>query len=381
MHVRVCARAPRARSLRVWGGPTPPLGGGRGLGGGTRCRRTPVGFAGVPPAAAAGVWYRTSCGYQTPAPAAAGCARSVFLPGTATACLPRLPLLLLLLLLLRVMDTRLSQTPAAPAGSARPFCVPPHHMPAAAGRDPQPPPPPAPPPRPPPPPPPPPAAATRWRRRRSATTRPASWCWCCCPPRARCAGSCSSAPRPRRARAEEHAPPANGPARDPSMPPCPWLTHNLRPPPRPPPPPPQDTYQAVKQAGDSECGVPTQCFVAQKAGVGRSSPPPKGRLQARGGGEGRGGEGGAAPPCALLWLCDMPTNSSARGAWGVPCMVGVGAHTTRARAAVVQRISPTRTTAARARGGGGGAGGRAGRARARRAASCCRSLQVPSLPE
>jgi len=25
--------------------------------------------------------------------------------------------------------------------------------------------------------------------------------------------------------------------------------------------------------------VPTQCFVAQKAGVGRSSPPPKGRLQ------------------------------------------------------------------------------------------------------
>lgn len=41
----------------------------------------------------------------------------------------------------------------------------------------------------------------------------------------------------------------------------------------------QDTYQAVKQASDSECGVPTQCFVAQKAGVGRSSPPPKGRLQ------------------------------------------------------------------------------------------------------
>lgn len=46
-----------------------------------------------------------------------------------------------------------------------------------------------------------------------------------------------------------------------------------------PPPPPQDTYQAVKQASDSECAVPTQCFVAQKAGVGRSSPPAKGRLQ------------------------------------------------------------------------------------------------------
>ncbi|GBF95153.1 hypothetical protein Rsub_07737 [Raphidocelis subcapitata] len=41
----------------------------------------------------------------------------------------------------------------------------------------------------------------------------------------------------------------------------------------------KDTYQAVKQAGDSECSVPTQCFVAAKAGVGRSSPPPKGRMQ------------------------------------------------------------------------------------------------------
>ena len=43
--------------------------------------------------------------------------------------------------------------------------------------------------------------------------------------------------------------------------------------------PSQDTYQAVKQASDSAYSVPTQCFVAQKAGVGRSSPPPKGRLQ------------------------------------------------------------------------------------------------------
>ncbi|KAI8463604.1 MAG: Piwi domain-containing protein, partial [Monoraphidium minutum] len=41
----------------------------------------------------------------------------------------------------------------------------------------------------------------------------------------------------------------------------------------------KDTYQAVKQASDSEASVPTQCFVAQKAGVGRSSPPAKGRLQ------------------------------------------------------------------------------------------------------
>ena len=41
----------------------------------------------------------------------------------------------------------------------------------------------------------------------------------------------------------------------------------------------QDTYQAVKQASDSVAAVPTQCFVAQKAGVGRSSPPAKGRLQ------------------------------------------------------------------------------------------------------
>ena len=42
---------------------------------------------------------------------------------------------------------------------------------------------------------------------------------------------------------------------------------------------PQDIYQSVKQAGDSQYGVPTQCFVAQKAGVGRSSPPAKGRMQ------------------------------------------------------------------------------------------------------
>lgn len=41
----------------------------------------------------------------------------------------------------------------------------------------------------------------------------------------------------------------------------------------------KETYQQVKQAGDSAAGVATQCFVAQKAGVGRSSPPPKGRLQ------------------------------------------------------------------------------------------------------
>jgi hypothetical protein len=38
----------------------------------------------------------------------------------------------------------------------------------------------------------------------------------------------------------------------------------------------KDLYQAVKQASDAEHSVPSQCFVAQKASVGRSSPPMRG---------------------------------------------------------------------------------------------------------
>jgi hypothetical protein len=38
-------------------------------------------------------------------------------------------------------------------------------------------------------------------------------------------------------------------------------------------------YAMVKQAGDSLMGLRTQCFAADKAGVGRNARPPKGRLQ------------------------------------------------------------------------------------------------------
>jgi hypothetical protein len=38
-------------------------------------------------------------------------------------------------------------------------------------------------------------------------------------------------------------------------------------------------YAYVKQAGDSVLGVRTQCFAADKTGVGRNARPPKGRLQ------------------------------------------------------------------------------------------------------
>jgi hypothetical protein len=38
-------------------------------------------------------------------------------------------------------------------------------------------------------------------------------------------------------------------------------------------------YAMVKQAGDSLLGLRTQCFAADKAGVGRNARPPRGRLQ------------------------------------------------------------------------------------------------------
>jgi len=38
-------------------------------------------------------------------------------------------------------------------------------------------------------------------------------------------------------------------------------------------------YAMVKQAGDSVLGIRTQCFAADKAGVGRNARPPRGRLQ------------------------------------------------------------------------------------------------------
>lgn len=38
-------------------------------------------------------------------------------------------------------------------------------------------------------------------------------------------------------------------------------------------------YALVKQAGDSVLGVRTQCFAADKAGVGLNARPPRGRLQ------------------------------------------------------------------------------------------------------
>lgn len=55
-------------------------------------------------------------------------------------------------------------------------------------------------------------------------------------------------------------------------------------------------YAMVKQAGDSILGIRTQCFAADKAGVGLRARPPKGRLQyvanivSRGVGGVRGGE-------------------------------------------------------------------------------------------
>jgi hypothetical protein len=38
-------------------------------------------------------------------------------------------------------------------------------------------------------------------------------------------------------------------------------------------------YAMVKQAGDSVLGVRTQCFAADKAGVGLNARPPRGRMQ------------------------------------------------------------------------------------------------------
>ena len=38
-------------------------------------------------------------------------------------------------------------------------------------------------------------------------------------------------------------------------------------------------YREVKQASDSALGIPSQCIVAQQAGIG--SPDPRGRLQVR----------------------------------------------------------------------------------------------------
>jgi hypothetical protein len=41
----------------------------------------------------------------------------------------------------------------------------------------------------------------------------------------------------------------------------------------------ESPYALVKQAGDSALGIRTQCFAADKAGIGRNARPPKGRLQ------------------------------------------------------------------------------------------------------
>jgi eukaryotic translation initiation factor 2C len=41
----------------------------------------------------------------------------------------------------------------------------------------------------------------------------------------------------------------------------------------------ESPYAMVKQAGDSALGIRTQCFAADKAGIGRNARPPKGRLQ------------------------------------------------------------------------------------------------------
>lgn len=41
----------------------------------------------------------------------------------------------------------------------------------------------------------------------------------------------------------------------------------------------ESPYALVKQAGDSLIGIRTQCFAADKAGMGRNARPPKGRLQ------------------------------------------------------------------------------------------------------
>lgn len=38
-------------------------------------------------------------------------------------------------------------------------------------------------------------------------------------------------------------------------------------------------YAMVKQAGDSILRIRTQCFAADKAGVGRDARPPRGRMQ------------------------------------------------------------------------------------------------------